>query len=179
MAHTAVSLSKSPNPHQLEMRILANHASDDRFSFLQGRYKHAWDKVKLETRLKNQNDPAKKAKEEKAIGALVGGYESSDDEESNGDDVEPEPPAAPPTPPPPPPPEEPIPVLPPLGPPAASDIHDNAALPVQTSTLPTNEIGTVPNIQNDRPADDDEEKKRERKLKLEEWKRKRAEGGQA
>jgi hypothetical protein len=159
------------------MRILANHASDDRFSFLQGRYKHAWDKVKLEIRLKNQNDPAKKAKEEKAIGALVGGYGSSDEGGSDNDDVAPEPPAAPPTPPPPPP-EESIPVDPPPDPSSANDDHGSGLHALKAGTQSSATVDDVVNAQDTRLADDDEEeKKRQRKLKLEEWKRKRERGG--
>ncbi|KAF8317463.1 hypothetical protein DL93DRAFT_573499 [Clavulina sp. PMI_390] len=46
MVRTAASVAKSPNPQQLEMRILANHGSDPRFAFLRGRWKRAWNRIK-------------------------------------------------------------------------------------------------------------------------------------
>ncbi|EIW74225.1 hypothetical protein CONPUDRAFT_170245 [Coniophora puteana RWD-64-598 SS2] len=42
MRRTATHLSTSPNPAQLEMRILANHGADRRFAFLRGRWSRAW-----------------------------------------------------------------------------------------------------------------------------------------
>lgn len=46
MERTAASIAKSPNPQQLEMRILANHGSDPRFAFLRGRWKQSWALIK-------------------------------------------------------------------------------------------------------------------------------------
>lgn len=73
MKHTFVSLSASPNPALLEMRILAHHGADRRFDFLKGRYARAWRGVK---------NPAPKAD---AMGSLLGGYESSEDEDEEGE----------------------------------------------------------------------------------------------
>lgn len=73
MKHTFVSLSASPNPALLEMRILANHGADKRFEFLRGRYADAWRDVK--------NPP--KAEPTAAIGSLLGGYESSEDKSAD------------------------------------------------------------------------------------------------
>jgi hypothetical protein len=80
MKHTAASLSGSPNPSLLIMRILANHGADRRFDFLKGRYAKAWRDVK---------NPPPKAD---AMGSLLGGYESGsddhDDNDGDGDDDE-------------------------------------------------------------------------------------------
>jgi len=46
MERTATHLVASPNPGQLEMRILTNHGADDRFAFLRGRWKDSWQKIK-------------------------------------------------------------------------------------------------------------------------------------
>jgi hypothetical protein len=46
MERTAASISRSKNPQQLEMRILANHGSDPRFAFLRGRWRRAWEHIK-------------------------------------------------------------------------------------------------------------------------------------
>jgi hypothetical protein len=48
MRRTAAHIVSSPNPERLEMRILANHGRDVRFSFLRGRWKCAWIRVKEE-----------------------------------------------------------------------------------------------------------------------------------
>lgn len=42
MQRTARHIQSSPNPAQLEMRILANHGADDRFAFLRGRWSKYW-----------------------------------------------------------------------------------------------------------------------------------------
>lgn len=144
MSHTAQSLSTSPNPRLLEMRILTHHAQDERFDFLRGRYKDTWIRLKSEAR-----QVKAKPKEEKAMGALVGGYESSDDE-MEGEVMGPL--ASPP----PPPPGE--------APPEPDDAH------------------TSPSVVDEREEEheshligkDEEETKRQRRLRAEEWKRKRA-----
>jgi hypothetical protein len=46
MTRTATHIRESPNPAQLEMRILANHGSDGRFAFLRGRWKRAWARIR-------------------------------------------------------------------------------------------------------------------------------------
>ncbi|KIL63732.1 hypothetical protein M378DRAFT_186945 [Amanita muscaria Koide BX008] len=51
MRRTAVHLHSSPNPAQLEMRILANHGADKRFAFLRGRWSHAWRLAKYKVQL--------------------------------------------------------------------------------------------------------------------------------
>ena len=46
MERTAASISRSNNPQQLEMRILANHGFDPRFAFLRGRWRRVWQNIK-------------------------------------------------------------------------------------------------------------------------------------
>ncbi|QRV81308.1 hypothetical protein RhiJN_09323 [Ceratobasidium sp. AG-Ba] len=46
MTRTAVHILASPNPVQLEMRILANHGRNPKFAFLRGRWSRAWARVK-------------------------------------------------------------------------------------------------------------------------------------
>ena len=95
MRHTAKSLATSPNPDVLELRILANHANDARFSFLRGRYTNTWERLKEANRRAKTIKPVSKIAECKAVGALVGGYDSSDSDEDL-----PSPPGSPPPPPP-------------------------------------------------------------------------------
>lgn len=146
MRHTAKSLSDSPDPGILELRILANHAKDDRFSFLRGRYSSTWEGIKQHVRQAKMSDPKRKVKEEKAVGALLGGYESSDEDEDDETDV-----------PPPPPPEEDE--RPPTPPPLADSIHQTASSAISGEPEPSEE----------------EIKQSERRQRAEEWKRKRAE----
>ncbi|WVQ72612.1 hypothetical protein IAR50_002170 [Cryptococcus sp. DSM 104548] len=137
MSHTALALSASPNPSVLEIRILTNHSTDERFAFLRGRYKKAWEAVKEKLR-REKEEKARKEERERGLGGL-GGY-GSDSESEDGSEGTPEPPADEGVPPPP---EEDVPPLP-FPPPLPS-------------------------------GDDEEEKKRQRRLRVEEWKRKRAE----
>lgn len=53
MRRTAAHLLSSPNPVQLEARILANHGADRRFAFLRGRWRNAWVAMKQEVRAEN------------------------------------------------------------------------------------------------------------------------------
>ncbi|KAF8523565.1 hypothetical protein JB92DRAFT_2704847 [Gautieria morchelliformis] len=54
MERTARHLLTSPNSGQLEMRILANHGSDQRFAFLRGRWRNAWQAIKLVAKLEKE-----------------------------------------------------------------------------------------------------------------------------
>lgn len=83
MCRTAAHVHASPNPAQLEMRILANHGADSRFAFLRGRWSRAWRLTKGKLRLELE---AKKAKEKEAagIGGLAGYGDSDEDEDSAG-----------------------------------------------------------------------------------------------
>ena len=147
MSHTALSLSKSPQPSVLEIRILANHSSDGRFAFLKGRWRDTWIKVRNQVRDTKRLDSGEKEKEEAKIGALMGGYESSneeeDDDEVDGDAPEPS------SPPPPPPPPD-------VDPAGQSDVTADWEDKVTISST------------------DEEAKRRERRRRAEEWKRKRA-----
>ncbi|KIM43438.1 hypothetical protein M413DRAFT_443379 [Hebeloma cylindrosporum] len=81
MKRTASHLLSSPNPAQLEMRILANHGGDRRFSFLRGRWKDFWSISKAKARLEKEKEAEKAA----GLGVLAGyGSDDSDsDQEAN------------------------------------------------------------------------------------------------
>ncbi|KAI0078022.1 hypothetical protein K474DRAFT_1661064 [Panus rudis PR-1116 ss-1] len=90
MRRTASHLSSSPNPAQLEMRILANHGADRRFAFLKGRWSRAWKATKARIRL--ENEKAKEAEEKKAnatsgvLGGLTGYGDSDEDSDAKSED---------------------------------------------------------------------------------------------
>ena len=77
MQRTALHILSSPNPAQLEMRILANHGADHRFAFLRGRWSRHWKAVTdhARTEILKRDEPA-------GLGELAG-YGSDDD--SDGD----------------------------------------------------------------------------------------------
>jgi hypothetical protein len=80
MKKTAVHIASSPNSLQLEMRILANHGSDQRFAFLRGRWKNAWKEVKREVQTeKSSTKPP--TKDTPASDGLVTYDDSGDDED--------------------------------------------------------------------------------------------------
>lgn len=80
MRRTAAHLFSSPNPAQLEMRILANHGADPRFAFLKGRWSRTWRTAKA--RLKAEKDQEKAG----ALSGLAGyGDSDGDDEEEAAD----------------------------------------------------------------------------------------------
>ncbi|WVF71617.1 hypothetical protein IAT40_006425 [Kwoniella sp. CBS 6097] len=173
MQHTAKAIFASPNPSVLELRILTNHAKDERFEFLKGRYKEAWNKIKKA--LKDEKDNQRKAEEKKSgLGGLMGGYESSDGEEGDEDEDEDgdgdgDEDALEPTgdaPPPPPPEEEDN--GHPLSPPPPPPTEDEFAPPPPPEPLisKTEVISTSSEV-------DEEEKRRLRRLRAEEWKKAR------
>lgn len=158
MQHTAASLLRSPNPKVLESRILMNHTSDERFEFLRGRWKLTWERTKKDAKAKHDLLSGKNEKEKKSVGSLIGGYESSDeDEEDDEDEKEGGPPSL--SPPPPPPDIE----LPPL--------------PDEENLIDAGSDGRIdPAATEDTtPTEEEEDRQRVRRLKAEEWKRKRAE----
>ncbi|WWC89451.1 uncharacterized protein L201_004375 [Kwoniella dendrophila CBS 6074] len=166
MKHTAKAIISSPNPSVLELRILTNHSKDDRFQFLKGRYKSTWDRIKSDLRKEKQGELRKEEKSKQlglGLGGL-GGYDSDTGSDSSENDIPPSPPPPPPedgftlSPPPPPPPDD---VIPPESP---------TSLPITEDTQP---IEHSPKMAT---KDQDEEKKRLRRLKMEEWKKKRAMG---
>jgi hypothetical protein len=157
MSHTAASLLKSPNPKVLETRILMNHASDERFEFLRGRWKLTWERTKKDAKAKHDLASGKSEKEKNNVGSLIGGYESSDEDEEEGESVREGIEVSPPdiAPPPPPPEDEEPPLL-------VNDSHTT-----QSDGLSQNDV-------RDEDAIAEEERKRARRLKAEEWKKKRA-----
>ena len=157
MQHTAASLLKSPNPKVLESRILMNHTSDERFEFLRGRWKLTWERTKKDAKVKHDLLSGKNEKEKKSVGSLIGGYESSDEDEDEEENDVGELPS--PSPPPPPPPDIDLPPLPDEGNPGLSD----------RDGLVDNEAAAVT------PVSEEEDRQKFRRLKAEEWKRKRAE----
>ncbi|KAJ3566221.1 hypothetical protein NP233_g7134 [Leucocoprinus birnbaumii] len=83
MRRTAAHLLASPNPAQLEMRILANHGADKRFAFLKGRWSHSWLHIKAKLRAEKE-EKERKEKERKAEGlGMLAGYDTSSDEDSD------------------------------------------------------------------------------------------------
>ncbi|KAI0354392.1 hypothetical protein OH77DRAFT_1425959 [Trametes cingulata] len=104
MRRTASHVLASPNPAQLEMRILANHGADPRFAFLRGRWSRTWRLTKAQRRLELEADKNRAAKEKGAsvsggpgIGGLAG-YGDSDESEEDADDEGGDEPKAPPEP---------------------------------------------------------------------------------
>ncbi|KAJ3773679.1 hypothetical protein FB446DRAFT_731834 [Lentinula raphanica] len=83
MRRTAKSILTSPNPAQLELRILANHGADPRFAFLRGRWSRAWKTVKARVRADEAEQKQKAALNSVRTG-LVEDYADSD--ESGEDD---------------------------------------------------------------------------------------------
>ncbi|KAF5320130.1 hypothetical protein D9611_010276 [Ephemerocybe angulata] len=83
MQRTANHLLSATNPAQLEMRIMANHGADQRFSFLRegGKWYQSWLEVKANAKaekvLKEQQES-----EAKGIGGLAG-YGSDSDSDSS------------------------------------------------------------------------------------------------
>ena len=89
MRRTAGHLASSPNPVQLEARILANHGADKRFAFLRGRWRNAWTDMKNEARLeilrKKREEESKKASTTKGGGSLLTGLADYGDSDEDSD----------------------------------------------------------------------------------------------
>ncbi|WVQ67792.1 uncharacterized protein L199_005997 [Kwoniella botswanensis] len=166
MQHTAKAIFSSPNPSVLELRILTNHANDERFEFLKGRYKLTWTKIKDDLRKGKQKEQREKEKE-KGIGlGGLGGYDSSEDSDGEEeqaevvDDLQP---------PPPPPEDEDVVETPPPPP------EENIPLPPTSDELmPPPMDGDEKNGLDAASDGSEEEKRRLRRMRMEEWKRKRA-----
>lgn len=87
MRRTARHIVSSPDAVLLEMRILANHGSDRRFAFLRGRWKHAWQGMKVAAKANTLNG----AEQSKPLGLALGNYGDSDedsDPEQDGTDAQ-------------------------------------------------------------------------------------------
>jgi len=76
MQRTALHIQSSPNPAQLEMRILANHGADHRFAFLRGRWSRFWEAMTDNARETLKRD------EPAGLGGLAG-YGSDDDSDAD------------------------------------------------------------------------------------------------
>jgi hypothetical protein len=87
MRRTATHILSSPNPFQLEARILANHGSDKRFAFLKGRWRRKWMEVKRDVNEEKEKKEAEAKKPQPVSAGLagLGDYGESDDEESDSD----------------------------------------------------------------------------------------------
>lgn len=160
MSHTAASLLASPNPQMLESRILLNHASDERFDFLKGRWKLTWERTKKDARAKRDIASGKTGKERKVMSGLVGAYDSESDESdlasgiaSEGD--------------PPPPPAEDI-------PPPPSPTQADASDSLQTTATTSVPKPPDDDLLDSAPTHEEVQRQRLRRLKAEEWKRNRA-----
>jgi len=90
MERTAKHLLTSPNSGQLEMRILANHGSDQRFAFLRGRWRNIWQTIKL---LAKEEKEKSEPKSMEVIPTSGGGLVAYGD--SDGSEEEPEDPGQP------------------------------------------------------------------------------------
>lgn len=76
MSRTAAHIRDSPNPAQLEMRILANHGGDPRFAFLRGRWRRAWARMRQTPKIEPKGS---------TIGVLAGyASDSEGSRESDG-----------------------------------------------------------------------------------------------
>jgi hypothetical protein len=82
MSKTAAYIVSSPNPVQLEMRILANHGGDPRFAFLRGRWKRAWESAKESS--KSRTSQASFSKSSGLVSYDGGDEKSKDDDETLG-----------------------------------------------------------------------------------------------
>ena len=84
MRKTASHIISSPNPAQLEMRILANYGTDKRFAFLRGRWSRVW-KTEKERARQHQVEEAKKLHKPTdltSLGLARYGDSDTDDNES-------------------------------------------------------------------------------------------------
>ncbi len=90
MRRTAIHLHSSPNPAQLEMRILANHGADKRFAFLRGRWSRAWKLMKIRLQTETTTKETERKKEERSGGTLsaLAGYGDSDEDGSHSEEAE-------------------------------------------------------------------------------------------
>jgi hypothetical protein len=86
MRRTAVHLHSSPNPAQLEMRILANHGADKRFAFLRGRWSRAWRITKERARQEKIARSAQSTQASQGVG--LGGLAAYGDSEDGSEKSE-------------------------------------------------------------------------------------------
>ncbi|TRM66742.1 hypothetical protein BD626DRAFT_396886 [Schizophyllum amplum] len=92
MHKTAKHVASSPNPAQLEMRILANFGGDKKFAFLRGRWSRAWANAR---RLARQEQDQAENPTPVTLGGLGDYGDSDDDSDQEPSPPEPIPPAKP------------------------------------------------------------------------------------
>ncbi|CAE6463908.1 unnamed protein product [Rhizoctonia solani] len=83
MRRTGAHIRASPNPTQLEMRILANHGADPRFAFLRGRWKSAWARIRQGEASPDDEEPKRSM-----MGLSAYASDSSDSGRESGDERE-------------------------------------------------------------------------------------------
>ncbi|RDB21946.1 hypothetical protein Hypma_010938 [Hypsizygus marmoreus] len=83
MQRTASHLLESPNPAQLEMRILANHGRDKRFAFLRGRWSRTWKILKGKAKLEKESQEKANAGNGGGLGTLADYGDSDDDSDGS------------------------------------------------------------------------------------------------
>lgn len=83
MRRTAQHILSSPNPAQLEMRILANHGGDRKFAFLRGRWSRAWMTVNGKAK-REKDEKEREQKKGSGLGILAGYGDSEDESENDG-----------------------------------------------------------------------------------------------
>jgi len=86
MRRTATHILSSPNPAQLEMRILANHGGDKRFAFLRGRWARVWkfEKGQVITEIEAKKQFQDEEQNRAGLGVLAD-YGDSDEEDEETD----------------------------------------------------------------------------------------------
>lgn len=85
MHRTATHLLSSPNPAQLEMRILANHGADKRFAFLKGRWSHTWLVMKAKLRIEKEGKERKEKQEKEQGLGMLAGYDSGSNSDASSE----------------------------------------------------------------------------------------------
>ncbi|KAF8552692.1 hypothetical protein OG21DRAFT_1511190 [Imleria badia] len=93
ICRTASHIISSPNPGQLEMRILANYGTDKRFAFLRGRWSRVW-RTEKERAKQHQAEEAKKVAlptPTTSLGGIAGYGDSDTDGEESADKLTEEP----------------------------------------------------------------------------------------
>jgi hypothetical protein len=105
MQRTATHLLSASNPAQLEMRILANHGADERFSFLRdgGRWHDTWLDIKMKAADGRMKEKEAATPAQAGLGGIAGYGSDSESDDDSEDHPPPEPPALLDPPPPPPP----------------------------------------------------------------------------
>jgi hypothetical protein len=87
MHRTAVHILSSPNPVQLEMRILANHGGDKRFAFLRGRWSRSWKALNQKIRVERAGQQLKASGSSlQPVMGLGGVAEYGDSDDDSGED---------------------------------------------------------------------------------------------